>query len=341
MAERKKLPLAVRIIAWVLGVVIGLLAVIWVGEKLVFASFFFGGAKAEMPIPGLWNGFVQQGFDKLDDDTYLVAGYQKEKGKPSALYVIDRKGNEKDYVELYNEDGTTAWTAHAGGVAHFNDWIYVAHNTGKANLEYSYCDRFLVEDVLDGDGKATRVDQIKLPNKISYCSVYDGKLYVGAFYREGSDYLTPESHQLKTPCDDQNTALLMVYSLGADGKPVAADGTTPDKVYSTLSNVQGMCMTESGKIVLATSWGLSASHLYVYDETKADKATLTLDGWSNAVELVYLDATSLTQDVTAPPMAEELVYENGRVLIMCESASMKYIFGKLMSGNFVHSFPIA
>ena len=32
MAERKKLPLAVRIVAWVLGVIIGLLAAIWVGE---------------------------------------------------------------------------------------------------------------------------------------------------------------------------------------------------------------------------------------------------------------------------------------------------------------------
>ena len=336
MAERKKLPLVVRIVAWVLGVIIGLLAAIWVGEKLVFASFFFGGAKTEMPIPGLWNGFVQQGFDKLDDDTYLVAGYNKEKGKPSAIYVVDRKGNEKDYVELYNEDGS-AWTAHAGGVTHFGDWVYVAHNTGKTNLEYSYCDRFAIADLLDGDGKATRIDQIQMPNKISYCSVYDGKLYVGAFYREGSDYLTPEEHQLTTPSGDENTALLMVF--GLDETTGLLTSNTPEKIYSTLSNVQGMCKTDSGKIVLSTSWGLSASHLYVYDETKADVAQgVTISGCSN---VVYLDSKSLIQDVVAPPMAEELVYENGRVLIMCESASMKYIFGKLMSGNFVHSFPIA
>ena len=337
MAERKKLPLAVRIVAWVLGVIIGLLAIVWVGEKLVFASFFFGGAKAEMPIPGLWNGFVQQGFDKVDDDTYFVAGYNKADGKPSAIYVVDRKGKKKDYVELYNEDGTTAWTAHAGGITHFGDWVYVAHNTGKSILEYSYCDRFLLSDVLDGDGKATRINQIQMPNKISYCSVYDGQLYVGAFYREGSDYLTPEEHHLTTPNGHRNTALLMVFDLDETTGLLASE--TPAKIYSTLSNVQGMCKTESGKIVLSTSWGLSASHLYVYDETKAQAARgVTIAGCSN---IIYLDYAALVQDVVAPPMAEELVYENGRVMIMCESASMKYIFGKLMSGNYVHSFPIA
>ena len=53
-----------------------------------------------------------------------------------------------------------------------------------------------------------------------------------------------------------------------------------------------------------------------------------------------LDGDCLVQDVVCPPMAEELVYENDRVLILTESASMKYLFGKLTSGNFVRSFPI-
>ena len=39
-------------------------------------------------------------------------------------------------------------------------------------------------------------------------------------------------------------------------------------------------------------------------------------------------------------MAEELVYKDGKVYIMNESASSKYIFGKFTSGNYVHTYKV-
>ena len=69
------------------------------------------------------------------------------------------------------------------------------------------------------------------------------------------------------------------------------------------------------------------------------KGKFTLDGVE--YQTTVLDSACLTQTVTAPPMAEELVYENGRVTIMCESACMKYLFGKFTSGNWAYSVPIA
>ena len=112
--------------------------------------------------------------------------------------------------------------------------------------------------------------------------------------------------------------------------------------YSTISNVQGMCLTTSGKIILSTSWGLSKSHLYQYNVSNTSASSfgrITLNG--QQVPVYYLDSSTLEKTVVAPPMAEELVYLDGRVFILSESASMKYIFGKFMSGNHVYSFPMA
>ncbi|MBQ8685983.1 MAG: hypothetical protein IJ514_07415 [Clostridia bacterium] len=328
---KKRIPLPVRITALVLGGILTLIGLVWVVEKFIFASFFFKGAKTEMAIPGLWSGFVPQGFEKVDEDFYLISGYDKTEGEPSTIYTV--KEGERTGYKLYNADGS-AYTSHAGGVTHFNGFVYIANDTGE---DTTYCDMFLLSDLTDGDNKATKTDGIAIPNRLAYCSVYDGKLHVGAFYREGSQYLTPESHHLTTPCGDQNTALMLVYTLDEKtGKPVS---DTPEHIYSTLSNVQGMCFTESGRMVLSTSWGLNPSYLYAYDLEEASTGSMQFNGAE--VPVTYLDGDSLTQTVKCPPMSEELVYENGRVLILSESACMKYVFGKIMSGNFMRSFPIA
>ena len=65
---------------------------------------------------------------------------------------------------------------------------------------------------------------------------------------------------------------------------------------------------------------------------------MTVEGAS--VPVYYLDSACLVEDVKAPPMAEEMVWLDGRVYILTESASMKYLFGKLMSGHHVYSYPM-
>lgn len=324
-----------KTIAWLVSIVLALVFLVFVGEKIYFGAFFFGGAKVEMEIPGLWSSYVPQGFDQIDEDTYLMSAYDKGETLPSAIFVVN--GDDAKKCELYTDENCTVpYMSHAGGVTHFNDYVYIANDTGDYENFTTTCDMFSYADMMD-DGKAHVIGSIEVPNRLAYCSVYDGKLYVGAFYREGSKYVTQESHQMTTPAGDQNTALMFVYTLDeTTGKPVSS---TPDKIYSTLSNVQGMCLTESGKIVLSTSWGLSTSVLYVYDETTAARSTFAFNGTD--VELIYLDSASLVQTVECPPMSEELVCRDGRVYILTESASMKYIFGKIMSGNFVHSYPIA
>lgn len=339
---KRKIKLPLKILGWFVSVVMALLILIFVGEKLVFASFFFGGAKSEMKTPGTWTNYVQQGFDRLEDGKFLVSTYDKGDDK-AAIFIID--GKKSSCVELKNADGTP-YLSHAGGVTHYKNWVYVATDNhvdteGEVYCTHDNCDTnldmFLLSDVVDGDGKATMVDSITVPNRLAYASVYGDMLYVGAFHREGSKYITPESHHITTPAGDKNTALMMVYEMDENtGKPVHA---TPEYCYSTLSNVQGMCMSADGDIILSTSWGLSTSHLYQYDVKNATAGTVTVSGAS--VPVYHLDSACLIKDVKAPPMAEELVWLDGRVYILTESASMKYLFGKLMSGNRIYSYPLA
>lgn len=341
MKKAVKVPL--KVLGWFVSIVMVLLILVFVGEKLVFASFFFGGARKEMKTPGTWSGYVHQGFDYLpEEDKFLISAYNKDEDN-AAIYVMD--DGKATLCELKNADGTP-YLSHAGGVTHYGQWVYVANDNHQDTEGDVYCthancntmlDMFALSDVLDGDGKATRVDGIEIPNRLAYASVYGDKLYVGAFHREGSKYITPRSHHLTTPAGDENTALMMVYELNAStGKPKSS---TPDHCYSTISNVQGMCITGEGNIVLSTSWGLSASHLYSYNLSKAESGTVSVGG--KKVTVYYLDSACLAKEVKTPPMAEEMVWLDGRVYILSESASMKYLYGKLMSGNHIYSYPIA
>ena len=56
------------------------------------------------------------------------------------------------------------------------------------------------------------------------------------------------------------------------------------------------------------------------------------------IKLLYLDSQNCEQVIKAPPMAEELVYLDGKIYIMNESASNKYIFGKITSGRYVFAY---
>ena len=342
MKLKKGVAIPLKILACVASVLAGLLILVFVGEKLFFASFFFGGAKIAMRTPGTWTNYVQQGFDHLDDGTFIVSARDKRNDN-AALYLI--KDGKETLCQLKNEDGTP-YISHAGGVTHYGQWLYVATDNHDDTAGDTYCthdncdtnlDMFLLADVLDGDGKATMVDSIIIPNRLAYAYIYGDKLYAGAFYRAGTKYITPESHHLTTPAGDKNTALMMVYQLDeTTGKPVS---DTPQFCYSTTSQVQGMCITEDNDIILSTSWGVGISHLYQYEVDNATKGTITLGGES--VDVYYLDSACLETTLDCPPMAEGLVYLDGRVYILTESASMQYLFGKLMSGNHIYSYPMA
>lgn len=321
--ERKPLVVVLKIIACTLIIIAILLLLVRIGEKLAFASFY-NSAKNEMHIPGVNSGFVGQGLDYLEDeDVFITCGYSSSKGKPSMVYVLKSDGTSYK-TDLKNADGSN-YTNHTGGIARNGKYCYITGEDG--------CDVFLTEEILSG-GEAKKVGVVTSPegHDPAYVVIKDGRMYEGSFYRAGN-YETPQNERITTPCGDNNTSLIYVYELD-ENSPFGVNNT-PVAAYSTTSLVQGMTFAD-GKIVLSTSYGFAASHLKYYDLSKADSREETIGG--NKLRLYYLDSSCLERNVTAPPMSEEIVYKDGRIFIMTESASNKYIFGKFMSGRYLYSF---
>ncbi len=330
--EKKSGNIITKLIASVLClvIVVALIAIIVfsVGENIVFFKFYRNADK-EFKIPGLWTGSVPQGFEYLEDTkTFLYTGYQKDKVSATVVYIMPENGEgEAREIKLLNDDGTP-YTGHAGGITVNGDTTFIATSGGL--------DIFNTTDILDGDAVAKQSGKIEVDFDVAFCEVHDGKLYVGNFYR-AVDYETPESHHMETPCGDKNTAVIYEYTLRTDNELPAR--SVPDKVYSIRDAVQGLTFDEKGRMILSTSWGLSKSHLYIYNvPSYVVDDGFTVNGIK--VDLCYLDTNSLAQDIVAPPMAEELVYLDGKVYIMNEAASMKYIFGKLTGASWCYAYEL-
>lgn len=320
---RRGLIIFLKVVACTLIIIAILLISIRVGEKLAFAPFY-NSAKNELPIPGVNSGFVGQGLDYIEEEDYfLTCGYSAKKGEASMVYVMKADGSSYKTV-LKNADGSD-YTGHTGGIAHSGDYCYITGDDG--------CDVFMLNDILSGK-EAQKQGVITSPqgHDPAYVVVRNGKLYEGSFYRAGN-YETPLNERIQTPCGDNNTALIYVYELDASAR--FGVNPTPVEAYSTTGLVQGMTFTDK-EIVLSTSYGLAPSHLLYYTLSQARSEEKDIGGIS--LKLYYLDGSVLTRKVTAPPMSEEIYYKDGRIFIMTESASNKYIFGKFMSGRYMYSF---
>ena len=131
---------------------------------------------------------------------------------------------------------------------------------------------------------------------------------------------------------DSNTALILAYKLDAD----AEFGISPqiEAAYSTTGLVQGMCFDGNGRFCLSTSYGLAFSHIYVYNNPKQEG---NIDVLGQNVPLYALDSSCLAHDIKIAPMAEEIVFVDGKLYTMCESASNKYIFGKFTSAKYCYA----
>jgi hypothetical protein len=228
---------------------------------------------------------------------------------------------------MKNEDGSD-YLGHTGGIARLGDYIYV---TGS-----NECVIFSAKDVFDGDNTATITKRMKLPVDPAYCTIRNGVLYAGSYYYP-EKYETPEEQRLTTPAGDQNYAIMLAYTLDAETGLIKEDALPT--VFSTPGMCQGAAWIDENTIVLSTSWGLSTSKLLIYDISKAHTGTYTPDG-DVELPMYYLDSDSLIHDIIAPCMAEQIIVKDGRIYVVNEAASKKYMFGILLGSQYVYSYPV-
>jgi len=271
--------------------------------KFAIYHDYYAAESALCKNPGLNDGFVCQGIAAADDaDRILVSGYMKD-DRPSRIYVTS-PDSESYYVTLHC-DGEP-YTGHAGGIAVSGEKAYIA-NAGKIFV-------FPLSDVLNAEngGSVNIGTGVKINNKASFLYTDDEYLYVGSFIDSGTAKV--EEHIFET-AEGTHYAICSVYPID--------DLSSPVRIYSIRDAVQGICFTPNGKIVLSTSYGLSSSGYYIYDRDAAADSSKTLDG----APVFYLERTE--NEISGPAMAEGMDWYRDKLITLTESASDKYIFGKL------------
>lgn len=297
----------------IMFVIIGILALILVtiiglniAKHFIYSDYF--SIKTDIcKNPGLNDGFVCQGIAVSEENNViLVCGYMKDKTN-SRIYVTDFDSNSY-YVELTR--GGEKYTGHAGGLAITGDTVYIANAKKIYSFPLSSVLSASNGDIVD-IGSGTKVN-----TNASFVYTDEEYLYVGEFH-DGGKYVI-EDHEHET-AEGTHYAICTKYAL--------SDLETPIAVYTLRNNVQGICFTPNGKVVLSTSYGLTDTIYYVYDLDSAADSGLTFDG----APVYYLD--DLEKEIHGPAMGEDLDYYDGRIVTLTESASQKYIFGKFFGAT--------
>lgn len=323
---------ATKILAITMVVVIIVALGIIITEPFLYHDFFGKNSQKEFATPGISDDFVQQGFCVAKDDVMFVSGYMKGK-KPSRIYIVDSndKDAEPSYVQLKDTNGQYT-TTHAGGISVYSDKVYVCKSEGNPATIQVYSLTEILSAKKGGDVVAK--DEFAVKNNASFCHVENGNLYVGEFFMKNK-FDTKDEHKVETPAGDKHSAMIYAYALKPDGTLVDSQ---PIGRISIPDKIQGMTFA-GDKIVLSCSYSLLTSKFYVYDLNKASVPYIMPLAGRN-IPTMYLDSSCLIDTIYAPPMAEEIVYHNGRLFALNESACNKYIFGKLLRAKYVWSIKI-
>ena len=321
----KILKLLAKILLHVLFVLILLLLLAWVGllvAKTVVYPDYMKNKEAVCTLPDIHKGYVPQGLDHVEGDTYLLSGYHDH--DMLSLYV-SHNGESKQILPV-DKDGKLM-ESHGGGVTSVKDFVYVTDESEL--IIFSLTD---LKNAKDGD-KVACIGTFPVDTAASFCFADGNKLYVGEFYY-ADHYEIDLTHSYTTPAGDTHRALISCYPLSEDGS--IAD-TYPLYSISVTSMVQGFAV-KGDTFIISRSWGLNSSKLEFYAGLKDAQTTIGVSG--KDVPLYYLDSTNLEKTVMMPAFSEDLDIVGDRVIVSFESACNKYIVGKLFWADKVISYPI-
>ncbi|MBO4782586.1 MAG: hypothetical protein J5522_09325 [Lachnospiraceae bacterium] len=333
---KKKKSLSKRLLKAFI-ILLAVIAVILLGARLYFripVSEYYSHSEKEFTIPDINSGFIAQGLTYDDrSDCFFMTGYMNDKSS-SPIYMVEKSTNK--YVKkllMQNPDGSE-FHGHAGGMTVHGDYIYVAGSGDSCLYVFSY------EDAIKASDNSTikSIGTFPMPDDMSvaFTSSDENVIYAGEFYR-AENYKTADNHKMTTSAGDYNQALMFAYRFSDSANALFGIEPEPFEVYSVTDLVQGMD-TYNGKLYLSTSYGIAFSHIYVYDKPQSTK-NLEIAGLT--LPLYELDSASLTNTFKYPPMSEEIVCIDDRIYTMCESASNKYIFGKLTGAYKCYSTDIS
>ena len=329
-AEKKPLIRKILKVFIILFIVVDVLLIGGIIYLKLPVSDYYSHSEKGFLIPDINDGFVAQGlaYDERSD-CFFITGYMNDK-TVSPIYMVEKEsGVCIKTLKMQNPDGSEFY-GHAGGMTVHGDYVYVAGSADHCLYVFSYADATKLND---GDFIKS-IGTFMMPDEMSVAFVASDTdcLYSGEFYR-AENYETEESHKMTTDAGDYNQALIFGYRFSDSDDAVFGLESEPFEAYSVTDLVQGMELKD-GRIYLSTSYGVAFSHILVYDKP-VSKKTYTLAGVT--MPLYELDSASKVNDYKFAPMSEEIVFVDGKLYTMCESASNKYIFGKLTSARWCYA----
>lgn len=288
---------------------------------------FYAEATRRFKIPGISEGFVPQDLFYLSDEqTWLFSGYLANR-RPSPIYQVGADGTVRRH-EVRLPEGSL-YRGHGAAVTAAGPFVFLTVRDGFIALDRAELAKAADGDVLQATGHRA------VPLMPAFMTVQKDMLYIGEFSHR-LFYPTPKSHWLRCPSGETNPALLLAYA-PHDGGPFGF-GEHPSAVYSIPGNVQGMCVTPEGNIVLSLAWGFGDAEVRIYDPAQAKRGgSYLVEG--HKAPLYFLDEATRVETLTVPPMAEGIDDVNGEVYLANEAASNLYLLGKFYGGQYVYSFP--
>lgn len=332
--EKDKMKKVFATLALILAVVFVLCVMVGYGARLYFmmpVKDYYQASEQVFVIPGINSGFIPQGISYDErTDSFFITGYMND-GSASPIYVKPNyKTSTATMIRMADENGNP-YHGHCGGLSVHGDYVYVAGGNGVYVYDYtsivnaangSSVNALGHFDAANGDGMG-----------VAFTCVAERGLILGEFYRE-ENYQTPKTHHLTSPAGDQQTAIAFEYAFSDADDAVFGLHPTPVRAYSMPGLVQGMEISGS-TMYLSTSYGVAFSHILKYDMQKMSMETHTFEGLT--IPLYYADSAALVKDMMIAPMSEEIVLHDGKMYVMYESASNKYIFGKLLSAQWCYA----
>jgi len=304
---------------------------------------FLKDAKEEVKIPGLDAPYSPQGLAYVpEDDAFLFTGYMTN--HTSSRIYINNKDNHVGMVKMPDVEDKT-FTGHVGGIAKYNDYVYVANNKKIYVLSYAEIKENAYKN--EKDQTPLHMTSFSVHNQASFVFANEKGLWVGEFYLKNKYDTNPE-HHFKTSDGSYNRAWVEHYSFakndGSDdqeAKNVGLSSFTPDQIVTVKQKVQGFAIDDDGRFILSTSWSIYHSYLTIYkaieDQQKEDRF-VTID--EKEIPVYDLNSKNQISMMRMMPMSEDLDYYNGNVYVNFESACKKYKAFNLYPTYYVMSYPV-
>ncbi|MBE7074753.1 MAG: hypothetical protein E7376_02085 [Clostridiales bacterium] len=290
---------------------------------------FYNYSQKEIEIPGLSDGFTPQGMCIIDNtNSYLISGYMKDTSLNSRIYYVNKQTGDVKYFYI-NTLSTNLNKGHFCGIAMQGQTVWLVTDG------YLFC--FDLNDFITYENQHTinAKSAFEVGINTDFCYASNNILYIGEFYRAGN-YEVDQSHYVSINENETNHAIAFAFNIDENCLH-GIQSTSASFAISVPDQAQGICITNSGKVVVSTSYSIPDSKIFVYDAPILNgEIALGLQ----TLPLYVLCSNNLNKTIIAPSMSEGLDYESGRVNVLFESACNKYKFVTRTREKYVLSFEL-